>query len=123
MTSSPESAENVEDLDNAQSSSGLAAEMTRRLDNIAALRAQGTNPYPYRFDRTHTLGEIRTAHGALEAGNETTDHVTIAGRIMLKRDQGKLIFCTLRDRTGDIQLFVSKAIVGDDAFDAINNFD
>ena len=42
---------------------------------------------------------------------------------MLKRDQGKLIFCTLRDRTGDIQLFVSKAIVGDDAFDAINNFD
>ena len=56
VTSSPESAENVEDLDIAQSSSGLAAEMTRRLDNIAALRAQGTNPYPYRFDRTHTLG-------------------------------------------------------------------
>lgn len=66
--------------------------MARRLDNITALRAQGTNPYPYRFDRTHTLGEIRAAHGALEAGNETTEHVTIAGRIMLKRDQGKLIF-------------------------------
>ena len=123
VTSSPESAENGDNLDPAQTSSGLAAEMARRLDNIAALRAQGTNPYPYRFDRTHTLGEIRTAHGALEAGNETTEHVTIAGRIMLKRDQGKLIFCTLRDRTGDIQLFVSKAIVGDDAFDAINNFD
>ena len=88
--------------------------MARRLGSIAALRAQGTNPYPYRFDRTHTLGEIRAAHGALEAGSETTEHVTIAGRIMLKRDQGKLIFCTLRDRTGDIQLFVSKAIVGDD---------
>ena len=123
VTSSPESAENGDNLDPIQTSSGLAAEMARRLDNIAALRAQGTNPYPYRFDRTHTLGEIRTAHGALEAGNETTEHVTIAGRIMLKRDQGKLIFCTLRDRTGDIQLFVSKAIVGDDAFDAINNFD
>jgi lysyl-tRNA synthetase class 2 len=123
VTSSPESAENGDNLDPIQTSSGLAAEMARRLDNIAALRAQGTNPYPYRFDRTHTLGEIRTTHGALEAGNETTDHVTIAGRIMLKRDQGKLIFCTLRDRTGDIQLFVSKAIVGDDAFDAINNFD
>ncbi len=72
VTSSPESAENGDNLDPIQTSSGLAAEMVRRLDNIAALRAQGTNPYPYRFDRTHTLGEIRTAHGSLEAGNETT---------------------------------------------------
>ncbi|MFZ9381371.1 MAG: lysine--tRNA ligase, partial [Ilumatobacteraceae bacterium] len=46
----------------------------------------------------------------------------VAGRIMLKRDQGKLIFCTLRDRSDDIQLFVSKSVVGDDAFDAINTY-
>jgi lysyl-tRNA synthetase class 2 len=42
---------------------------------------------------------------------------------MLKRDQGKLIFITLRDRTGEIQLFVSKAVVGDDGFDEINELD
>ena len=68
VTSSPESAENGANLDPIQTSSGLTAEMARRLDNIAALRAQGTNPYPYRFDRTHTLGELREMFSALEAG-------------------------------------------------------
>ena len=38
---------------------------------------------------------------------------------MLMRDQGKLIFATMRDRSGEIQLFVSKAVVGDDAFAAV----
>jgi lysyl-tRNA synthetase class 2 len=102
---------------------GLEQEKARRLGSLDALRAEGTNPYPYRFDRSHTLGEIRNEFGALEAGSETETHVTVAGRILLKRDQGKLIFATLQDRETSIQLFVSKAIVGDDAFDAINNLD
>jgi lysyl-tRNA synthetase class 2 len=102
---------------------GLEQEKARRLGSLDALRAQGTNPYPYRFDRSHTLGEIRNEFGVLEAGSETDTHVTVAGRILLKRDQGKLIFATLQDRETSIQLFVSKAIVGDDTFDAINNLD
>ena len=102
---------------------GLEQEKARRLGSLDALREQGTNPYPYRFDRSHTLGEIRNEFGALEAGSETDTHVNVAGRILLKRDQGKLIFATLQDRETSIQLFVSKAIVGDEAFDAINNLD
>jgi len=102
---------------------GLEQEKARRLGSLDALRAEGTNPYPYRFDRSHTLGEIRNEFDALEAGAETETHVTVAGRILLKRDQGKLIFATLQDRETSIQLFVSKAIVGDAAFDAINNLD
>ncbi len=102
---------------------GLATERTRRLDRIAAMRADGVNPYPYRFDRTHTLGEIRAAHGHLEAGTETETRVSVAGRILLKRDQGKLIFCTIRDRATDIQLFISKSVVGDAEFDEINELD
>ncbi len=105
-----------------QSSGGLEAERQRRIAAIESMREAGVNPYPYRFDRTHQLGEIRASHGSLEPGTETTDEVTVAGRIMLKRDQGKLIFCTLRDRSDDIQLFVSKSVVGDDAFDAINTY-
>ncbi|NQW60975.1 lysine--tRNA ligase, partial [bacterium] len=87
------------------------------------MRSAGTNPYPYRFDRTHTLADIRQEFGALEAATETEVHVEVAGRMLLKRDQGKLIFASLRDRDGDIQLFVSKAIVGDELFDAINSLD
>ena len=115
--------ESVSDESVELGTNGLEQEKARRLGSIDALREQGTNPYPYRFDRSHTLGEIRNEFGALEAGSETDTHVNVAGRILLKRDQGKLIFATLQDRETSIQLFVSKAIVGDEAFDAINNLD
>jgi len=103
--------------------SGLAAEKAKRLAKLQDLRASGTEPYPYRFDRTHTLAEIRAAHGELEAGSETDAHVAVAGRMMLRRDSGKLIFAQLRDRTDQLQLFISKAVVGDDAFAAIGDLD
>jgi len=107
----------------AERSSGFALERNRRLTAVNELRAAGANPYPYRFDRTHTLGELREMFSALEAGNETETVTSVAGRIMLKRDQGKLIFITIRDRSSDLQLFISKASVGDAEFDAINNLD
>ena len=87
------------------------------------MRESGANPYPYRFDRTHDLAEVRAAWGELEAGVETTDRLTVAGRIMLMRDSGKLIFATLRDRSGEIQLFISKAVIGDDAFESVKQLD
>ena len=109
--------------DEGQTGGGLEAEKSRRLARIDEMRGEGTNPYPYRFDRSHTLGEIRAAHAHLEPGAETDTEVTVAGRVMLSRDQGKLIFVTLQDRSGTIQLFVSKGIVGDAAFDAVNALD
>ena len=103
--------------------SGLSAEKARRLAQIDDLRADGVTPYPYRFDRTHTIVEVRSGWGELEPGTETDDPVAVAGRIMLKRDSGKLVFATIRDRSGDLQLFISKAVVGDDAFAAIKRLD
>ena len=112
------------DVDNSElSGSGLIAEKTRRLALLDEMRDQGRNPYPYRFDRTHTLHEVRTTWGELEPGVETDDHVSVAGRIMLKRDSGKLVFATIRDRSGDVQLFISKAVVGDDEFAAVKALD
>lgn len=103
--------------------SGLAAEKARRLGIVDSMRDSGANPYPYRFDRSHTLGDVRQGWGHLDPGIETDDPVAVAGRIMLKRDSGKLIFATIRDRSGEIQLFISKAVVGDDAFAAIKELD
>ncbi len=105
------------------SGSGLEAEKAKRLAKLDDIRTNGNNPYPYRFDRTHTLSEIRAEHGELEPGTETETRVSIAGRMMLKREQGKLIFATVRDRSDEIQLFVSKAIVGDQAFADIGDLD
>ncbi len=103
--------------------SGLAAEKARRLALLDEMRAGGVEPDPYRFDRSHSLSELRATWGSLEPGVETEDAVSVAGRIMLQRDSGKLIFATIRDRSGDVQLFISKAVVGDDAFGAIKRLD
>ena len=111
------------DTNDSTLGSGLEAERERRLNHVDALRESGVEPYPYRFDRSHSLADIRSEHGSLEPGTETEASVRVAGRIMLKRDQGKLIFITLQDRGDSIQLFVSKAVVGDDVFAAINNYD
>ena len=109
--------------DAALSGSGLAAEKVRRQDRVDELRSRGDEPYPYRFDRSHALGEIRAAHGELEPGSETEDEVTVAGRIMLKRDTGKLVFATIQDRTDRIQLFISKGVIGDDGFADVKDLD
>ncbi|MEO5723497.1 MAG: lysine--tRNA ligase [Ilumatobacteraceae bacterium] len=98
-------------------------EKAKRYAKLDDLRASGTDPYPYRFDRTTTLVELRAEHGALEAGTETESEVAVAGRVMLLRQQGKLIFATMRDRDGEVQLFVSKAVLGDDAFTAFADLD
>ena len=50
-------------------------------------------------------GELQQKYAGLEAGAETGDVVTVAGRMMLRRDQGKLAFADLRDSSGSIQLF------------------
>ncbi|HSL75173.1 MAG TPA: lysine--tRNA ligase [Ilumatobacteraceae bacterium] len=109
--------------DTGPTGSGLAAEKARRLARLDAIRDAGGSPYPYRFDRTHTVAEVREGWGHLEPGVETDDTVTVAGRVMLLRDSGKLVFATIRDRSGDVQLFVSKAVVGDEAFAEIKRLD
>ena len=113
----------IDDDADLLSGSGLVAERAKRLAKIDELRAGGTEPYPYRFDRTHTLSELRDQFGELEPGVETDTRVSVAGRMMLKRDSGKLIFANVRDRTGEVQLFISKAVVGDEAFDVITRLD
>ena len=60
---------------------------------------------PYRFDPSHSIDELREAHSDIEDGSETGIKVVVAGRLMLKRDQGKIVFGTLQDSTGRIQLF------------------
>jgi lysyl-tRNA synthetase class 2 len=60
---------------------------------------------PYRFDKTHSAADVQAQFPELEPGTETGTVVTVAGRLMLRRVQGKLAFGTLQDATGRIQLF------------------
>jgi lysyl-tRNA synthetase class 2 len=72
-------------------------------------RGAGRTRQPYRFEPTATAASVAATHGELEPGTETGDVVTVAGRLMLRRVQGKLAFATLQDATGRIQLFGTAA--------------
>ena len=60
---------------------------------------------PYQFNPDTRVEALITKYSDLPAGHETQDVVTIAGRLMLRRVQGKLAFGTLDDSSGRIQLF------------------
>jgi lysyl-tRNA synthetase, class II len=60
---------------------------------------------PYRVEVTARAADLQDQHRDLPAGEGTGRVVTVAGRIMLLRDQGRMAFATLRDSTGAIQLW------------------
>ena len=76
---------------------------------------------PYQFAPDSKVEGVITKHAGLGAGEETDDVVTIAGRLMLRRVQGKLAFGTLDDGSGRIQLFApSKSTPDFDEFCDLN---
>jgi lysyl-tRNA synthetase class 2 len=98
-------------------SSDARDEFRARLAKLDAIRSRGDDPYPARFDRTHTFAEVRAHWGdKIDAGTTTEDVVRVAGRVLLLRPTGKLVFANARDGSGELQLFVSKGDLGDEAF-------
>lgn len=77
---------------------------------------------PYRLDVDARVAELVQEYSGLDDGEETERVVTVAGRVMLLRDQGKLAFATLREGDGaEIQLFaLSKVLDGYDDFVGLN---
>lgn len=76
-----------------------------RIRKLKELRSKAIEPYPYKFDRTHTVAEALADFEKL-AESETT--VKIAGRLFTRRDFGKTLFFDLHDSSGKIQLYIRK---------------
>jgi lysyl-tRNA synthetase class 2 len=68
---------------------------------------------PYRFERTATTAEVAARWAGLAPGEESGDHVSVAGRVMLTRPQGKVVFSELRDASGAVQLFALASVTAD----------
>ncbi len=94
-----------------------------RLEKLEALRAAGVEPYPPRFRRTRLAGELHADFADLEPGTETDVEVAVAGRIMLMRSFGKLVFATVQDVSGRIQLFVDARRLDPDDFVTFSELD
>jgi lysyl-tRNA synthetase class 2 len=74
--------------------------------------------YPYRFDRSAMIGSLRERHDSLEAGTDSGEQVSVAGRIMTMREHGKVAFADLMDSSGRVQLFAQLEVLGDDGIAA-----
>ena len=90
--------------------SGLEGERRAKLDK---LRALGVDPYGGRVDGTRPLAELKGLFRP-EHGQDGGPPVRAAGRVVLKRDMGKLSFLTLRDASGDLQIALDKRRLSDD---------
>jgi len=84
-----------------------------RLQKIEELAARGVEPYPVGFHRTHLASDLHDRFSDLEPGAGTGLEVTVAGRIVLMRSFGKLVFATLQDGSGRIQVMAQKDGLGD----------
>ena len=83
----------------------LNDQMLIRREKLEKIRALGVEPYGQKFDWDHHAADIRKEAETLE--KEET-YVRIAGRIMIRRGQGKTAFCVLRDQSGDIQVYFKR---------------
>ena len=97
-------------------SGGAAIQRARRLTKLDALRGRGIDPYPVTYPRDHDVGSVRAEFGALAAGTTTETVVRVAGRLMLIRDHGGLLFAQLKDESGSVQLFISRSAMGEQGF-------
>ncbi len=97
----------------------LPEQLRVRREKRERLLAGGTDPYPVTVPRTRSLREVREAYPGLPPDTATGDRVSVAGRVMLVRNTGKLCFATLREGDGtELQVMLSLAVVGVDALAA-----
>ena len=90
-----------------------------RRDKLATLQEAGKDPFKItKFNVTHHSTEIKENYAELEGKT-----VRIAGRVMSKRVMGKASFCNVQDLPGNIQCYVARDCVGEEAYADFKKFD
>lgn len=104
-------------------------EFEDRKKKLADLREAGKQPYPERYERTHTTLEAReeaekTAprESALVI-EKTGSKMKLAGRLMLMRPHGKLTFAQLKDASGQLQICFMRDVMGEDEYALVKKLD
>jgi len=103
----------------------LNDQLVVRRQKMQNFRDNGMDPFGGRFERTHLSQEIIEQCGELskEELEEAAHEVVIAGRVMTKRGKGKAGFAHIQDLKGQIQIYVRKDAIGDEAYEFYNTVD
>ena len=94
-------------------------QIKNRMAKLDALQAAGKDPFRItKYDVTHHSTDIKDNYAELE-GKE----VTVAGRMMFKRVMGKASFCNIQDLKGNIQSYVARDDIGEEAYADFKKYD
>ncbi|MGI6185832.1 MAG: amino acid--tRNA ligase-related protein, partial [Brevibacillus sp.] len=110
---------NEQDLQQAEQQQESLHELLQvRHDKMNQLREWGIDPFGKKFEQTHHAADIVNRFGGKTKEElEAEGHVvTIAGRLMAKREMGKASFAQLLDRSGQIQIYVRLDTVGEESY-------
>lgn len=115
--------------DNQPEEKNQSNEYEDRKRKLAELREAGVQPFLERFERSHSIEEVREAGEAekpreleMILGNPKAE-MRIAGRLVLMRPHGKLTFAKLKDFSGEIQVCFMKDFTGEDAYKMLKKID
>ena len=101
-----------------------ASEAAVRRQKLADLRAAGHDPFEItKYKQDAFSADLQAEYRDLPAEEDTGRMVSLAGRMMSKRVMGKASFAHLRDAKGDIQIFVKRDLLGDEAYAAFKKLD
>ncbi len=87
---------------------GLVAQQAARRAKVEALVAVGIDPYPENFERTALTADLHSTYADLAPDAHTGDRTQVGGRLAAVRGHGQLIFATVTDHTGTIQLLIER---------------
>ena len=106
-------------IDTDQPSSTVTALLQARRDKLAKLQELGIDPWGSRFDSSKAVASVRKEGESIAQDADDGPTVRVAGRIMLLRNAGRLVFLDLVDRTGRLQVMIGKKQVGPDAWPVV----
>jgi lysyl-tRNA synthetase, class II len=109
----------TEEMNIQELESQFSEQEALRREKLVELQNQGKDPFDvYKVEKTHMSEAVKNDFENLEG-----TVVTVAGRIMSKRGQGKVVFSDVQDRDGKIQLFIKIDEVGEEALKSYKTYD
>ena len=89
-----------------------------RIEKLDKLKEKGVAPFGQKFDVKDKIADLKAKYAdkSKEELEETVVMATVAGRIITKRDMGKIAFCNLQDRDGNMQIYIRKDTIGEEAY-------
>lgn len=89
-----------------------------RREKMDELREEGIDPFGHRFERTDLAQDLQDKYGDMDKDELDAKQVvaTIAGRMLAKRGKGKVGFADIWDRSGKMQLYIRKDVVGENTY-------